>query len=463
MDGPRAKQPMADAFLRPRGRRDLGTEYYYFLLGFLATLAVLYPYAGQAFRWFGYHPRVIASGLLAFVALLSLLRFSLHKARNSLLILCVALMVIAFVYADWVQRDFAFQVQFDTEYYSGKLARFYQICFPLVVLGYLVSGSRHQVAFMRGTWWSIFVCGLIGLYVFTWRRGEFLGQTFAMVHSFGGGFSTIALSIVLGLAAVLLVEKAPWKGWDFAWLPALALAEFFALLLLRQRAHLIMLAVFVLARFWAARVKLLSLIAVTILFAVGVALVVKHYREYVIPETVRLYWAAAADGLMVETRLGLFREAWEGIREYPWGQGLGSFSFDHYNKYPHNCVLEAFYEMGIFGGLCVSAMCVVACCHFFMLFARPKDSGPDPPTWFLHAAVVFLLGHMLKANPLEDIGVFVYFLFIAPDLSLWGKAPSRLRTVNGRAHASRPGRSTRPRWPRPKAPLAGPQHAGNLA
>ena len=463
MDVRRAKQPVADAFFRPRNGRDLGSECFYFLQGFLATLAVLYPYAGQAFRWFGYHPRVIASALLALVVLVSLVRFSLSKARNGLAVLGLALMVLAFLYADWVQRDYAFRVQFDTEYYGGKLARFYQVCLPLFVLGYLVSASRHQAAFVRGTWWSIFVCGLIGLCVFAWHRDHFLGQTYSMVHSFEGGFSTIALSIVIGLSAILLVDKIPWKRWDFAWLPALALVEFFVILLMRQRAHLIVLAVFVLARFWAVRVKLFSLIAVTILFGVGVAMVVKHYREYVVPETVRLYWVAAADGLMVETRMDLFQQAVEGIREYPMGQGLGSFSFDHFNKYPHNCVLEAFYEMGLFGGLCVGAMCVMAFCRLLALFARPRHSGPSQATWFLHAAVVFLLAHAMKANPLEDIGIFVYFLFIAPDMRLGGKKAGKRRAARWGAYAPSLGRRASPRWPRPRAPVVGPRRLGTPA
>jgi len=463
MHGRPAKLPVADAFFRPWSGRDLGTECFFFLQGFLATLAVLYPYAGQAFRWFGYHPRVIASALLALVALVSLMRFSFDKAKNGLAVLCVALMVIAFLYADWVQRDYAFQVQFDTEYYSGKLARFYQICFPLVVLGYLVSGSRRQTAFVRGTWWAVFVCGLIGLCVFALHRDFFLGQTSASVHSFEGGFCTIALSIVIGLSAILLVERIPWKRWDYAWLPALAIVEFFVILLMRQRAHLIVLAVFVLARFWAVRAKLFSLIAVTILFGLGVVVVVKHYREYVVPETVRLYWAAAADGLMVETRMGLFQQAVEGIRECPMGQGLGSFCFDHYNKYPHNCLLEAFYELGLFGGLCVGAMGVMACLHFVSLFARPRHSGPSPPTWFLRAAVVFLLAHAMKANPLEDIGVFAYFLFISPDVRLPYRKADRRRHASPAAHAPRWGRRPLRTWPRPRAPLAGPQRPGNLA
>jgi len=463
MDGRRARQPVPDVFFRPRSGRDLGSECFYFLQGFLATLAVLYPYAGQAFRWFGYHPRLIASALLALVAFVSLLRFSFNRTRNGLAVLCVALMVIVFLYADWVQRDYAFQVQFDTDYCSGKLARFYQICLPLMVLGYLVSGSRHQAAFVRGTWWSIFACGLIGLCVFAWHRDFFLGQTSASVHSFEGGFCTIALSIVIGLSACLLVDKIPWKRWDFAWLPALAIVEFFVILLMRQRAHLIVLAAFVVARFWVVRARLFSLIAVTILFGLGVLVVIKHYREYVVPETVRLYWAAAADGLMVETRMGLFQQAVEGIRECPMGQGLGSFSFDHFNKYPHNCVLEAFYELGLFGGLCVGAMCVMACCHFFSLFARPGHSGPSPPTWFLCAAVVFLLAHSMKANPLEDIGIFAYFLFISPDVRFWPQKAHKRRALGPGPRAPTLVRRPAPSWPRARAPVVGPRRLGDFA
>ncbi len=436
MDGRRAKQPVADAFFRPRHGRDLGSECFYFLQGFLATLAVLYPYAGQAFRWFGYDQRVIAWVLLAIVAFASLLKFSIGNARNGLAVLGIALMVLAFLYADWVQRDYAFRVQFDTDYYSGKLTRFFQICLPLFFLGYVVSPSRDRAAFVRGTWWSIFVCGLIGLYVFAWHRSYFLGQTSSIVHSYDRGFSTISLSIVIGMSAILLVEKIPWKGWDFAWLPALVLVEFFAILLVRQRAHLIVLAFFVVARFWGARTKLFSLIALTILLGVGGAMVVENYREYVVPETVRLYWAAAADGIMVETRMDLFSEAVAGIREYPMGQGLGSFSFDHFNKYPHNCVLEAFYELGIFGGLCVGCISLMACCHLPSLFARRGRSRGVPSTWFLNAAVLFVLAHLLKASPLESIGLLAYFMFITPDVRLWGRKAGKRRA---RRDAGAPG------------------------
>ncbi|HUT88506.1 MAG TPA: O-antigen ligase family protein [Thermoguttaceae bacterium] len=436
----------------------MGSECFYFLLGFLATLAVLYPYVGQAFLVFGYHPRVIASVLLGIVALASFTRFSLNKARNGLAALPLLLLILAFVYADTVQREYAFRVQLDTEYYSGKLARFYQICLPLFVLGYLVSASRRQPAFVRGTWWSAFACGLTGLGVLACHSEYFLGQTSSDVHSFTeeGLFSTIAMSVVISLSAILLVERIPWKGWDFAWVPLLGLAQLFAILLLRQRAHLIVLAVFVLARFWAGRTKVVSLLAVTILFGLAIAVIVNQYREYLVTETVRLYWAAAADGLMVETRMDLFREALAGIREYPMGQGLGSFSFNHFNKYPHNCVLEAFYEMGIFGALCMGFMCVMALSRLLTFFARQRHAGPGQSAWFLHAAVLFLLAHAMKANPLENIGVLVYFLFIAPDVRLPGKKSHGLEAGSGARLSRWRGHGTH-RSPRPRRAALAPQ------
>ena len=465
MDVRWAKQPVADAFFRPRNGRDVGSECFYFLLGFLATLAVLYPCAGQAFRVFGYHPRVIASVLLGVVALASFTRFSLDRARNGLAALALLLLILAFVYADTVQREYAFRVQLDTEYYSGKLARFYQICLPVFVLGYLVSASRHRPAFVRGTWWSVFVCGLIGLCVLGWHSDYFLGQTSSMVHSFTeeGLFSTIALSIVISLSAILLVERIPWKGRDFAWLALLGLAQLFAILLLRQRAHLIVLTVFVLARFWVGRTKVVSLLAVTIFFGLAITVIVNQYREYLVTETVRLYWTAAADGLMVETRMDLFLEAQAGIREYPMGQGLGSFSFNHFNKYPHNCILEAFYEMGVFGALCVGSICLMALSRLLTLFARQRHAGPGQSAWFLHAAVLFLLAHAMKANPLEDIGIFVYFLFIAPDMRLGGKKAGKRRAARWGAYAPSLGRRASPRWPRPRAPVVGPRRLGTPA
>jgi hypothetical protein len=415
--------PVANSFSRLRYGSDAASEWFYFLQGFFATLAVLYPLFGPVFTPFGYHHRIIASTLMGIVAVASFTRFSVGRARNALLASGVLVLALAFLHADPLQREYAFRVQFDVGYYNGKLARMFQIFLPILVFAYLVSASRRQAAFVRGTWWAILVCGLIGISIHASHAEYFLGQTSREVHAFmdEGTFSPASLSIVISLSAILLLERIPWKGQDFAWLTVLGLAQFFAVLLLRQRTHLIMLAVLVLMKFWTERTKLFSLVAVTIAFAIGVDMIVTHYREYVITETVRHYWQAAASGLMFRTRFDLAIQAMEGIRQNALGHGLGSFSLDHFNKYPHNCVLEAFYELGVLGALCVGFMCLTALRHIRGLFARQRNGEVVQSTWFLHAAVVFLLAHVLKSGSLEHIGSFAYFLFIAPEPRPLGK------------------------------------------
>ncbi len=424
-----------------------------YVLGFLATMAVLYPMAGQSFSLFGYHSRLIASVLIAVASLASMSTFSLSRARNGLALLCVAFVVLAFLYADLLQREAAFRIRFDTEYYNGKLARILQICLPVLVLAYLMSPSRHHAAFLSGTRCCIFVCGLIGLAVFFSYADYYLGQTFSDVAALEqeGTHHTCGISIVLSLAAILLLDRFPWKGWSFPCLSLLALVLLLAVLLLRQRAHMIMLAVLVLARFWSARTKLFSLAAVTIAFALVVGWIVGNYREYVLTETVRAYWQGAADGRMVEGRMELALQALEGIRTCPTGLGLGAFSLDHANKYPHNCVLEAFYELGVLGAIVVGSMCLMGLRQLPVLFRKRAASDPGAEGWFVRAVVVFLLAHVLKSGSLEHIGIFVYFLFITPNVFREGEK-SRHPRPGDSAHAAlmgphamhRPARLRRP-------------------
>ncbi len=395
---------------------DFAPARFYFLQGFFATLAVLYPYFGRAFTTFGYHNRVASSVVIGIVIIASLANFTFKRARNGLAVLTVLLLILAFLYADPLQRSQIFRIDFDTEYYSGKLSRLFQICLPVFLLGYLVSSSCDRLSFVRGTWWAIFASGLIGLGVVACYGEYLLGQTNIMAHDFKEDqhFSTISLSVVISMAMILVLQMMPWKGRDFVWLLLLSLAKFFAILLLRQRAHLIMLASFVLARFWTRRARLVSLTAVAIAFALGLMGVINHYGDLVITETVRDYWRAAAEGHMMESRMELAALAIEGIRDEPMGYGLGAFALHHRARYPHNRLLEASYELGIPGALCVGAICFLAAAHVGSLFVQRLSSSRDRSVWFLHAAVLLLLAHGMKAGSLEGIHILVYFLFIAP-------------------------------------------------
>ena len=425
----------ADGLLRAP---DASLARVYFLQGFVATFAVLCPCFGRAFTIFGYHNRVVSTVLVAIVVVASIPLFSYSRARNSLGALTLALLALAFFYADHVQRAEIFRIQFESDYYDGKLARLLQMSLPVLVLGYLVSSSRLRLPFLRGTWWAIFVCGLIGLGTLATYRRFFLGQTAEIASSFDGEelFCTIALSLVVSLAMILVLEMVPWKGRDFIWLPWLSLALFFSVLLLRQRAHLIMLSLFALTRFWGKKRKLVSLAAVAIVFGLGIAMIVRHYHDLVITETVRGYWVAAADGRMVRSRTDLAALAIAGIREDPSGHGLGAFDLHHYKPYPHNRFLEAFYELGVLGALIVGWMCLSGLRHVRGLLLPQGASLASRSTWFLHATVVLMLANELKSGSLEGIGLYLYFLFIAPSVSRLPRRAGRsaAESALGRPH-----------------------------
>jgi hypothetical protein len=185
-------------------------------------------------------------------------------------------------------------------------------------------------------------------------------------------------------------------------------------------------------------------------FGVGAGMVIRQYHDLVITETVQLYWSAAVDGRMVRSRTDLAALAIAGIRENPWGHGLGSFSLHRYKPYPHNRFLEAFYELGILGAACVGWMCVAGLRHLRGLFFTRHGPKSSPSVWFLHAAVVFLLAHELKAGSLECINIYVYFLFISPAVSRLPEG-SIQTSVHSRAHA--PGMHRRSARQRPVALL----------
>jgi hypothetical protein len=346
-------------------------------------------------------------------------------------------------------------MQFEAGYYEGKLARLFQLSVPVFVLGYLVSSSRGRSPFVRGSWWAILVSGLIGLGLLITHRQYFLGQTCEISVSFYEEqlFSPIGLSIVLTLATILVLDMVPWTGRDYLWAPWCGLLMVLSVLLLRQRAHLIVICLLVLAKFWNKRRRLASLAAVAIVFGVAAGMVIKHYRELVITETVQLYWAAAADGRMVRGRTDLAALAIAGIRENTLGHGLGAFDVHHSKPYPHNRFLEAFYELGIGGAVCVGWMCVLGLRGLPGLFAAGHSSRASPSVWFLQAAAVLLLAHELKAGSLECISTYLYFLFIMPPVARRAGRPGRTTMPLRSSHGG-----NEPPLPRPAPAVLPPCH-----
>jgi hypothetical protein len=100
------------------------------------------------------------------------------------------------------------------------------------------------------------------------------------------------------------------------------------------------------------------------------------------------------------------------------GKGLGSYSFkDPYHQYPHNILVETFYELGPLGLLVILCLTLYGLFLASCLLLRANDP------WVVSSAFILLtfVGHAMKAGDLGGLGF--YFFVIAWIRGVWHGAP----------------------------------------
>lgn len=136
-------------------------------------------------------------------------------------------------------------------------------------------------------------------------------------------------------------------------------------------------------------------------FALGVYFELPIFERFIFRFGL-LFEQGGGDSVMA--RVLYLKQAFDGIEHAPWlGNGVGSFGFlttgVDFKEYPHNILLEAWYDLGILGLLA-----------FTLLFIYVNVSAIHKKNWALFVLVNFFLFNALKSSSYVDHRVMMALL-----------------------------------------------------
>lgn len=386
-----------------------------FIFGFFTILGLLLPFYGRSFSFFGIHVRIVSYLLLASACLITLPSFRFRDARNDLGLLLIVFLALTLIHAAPVQFKSLLTMQYKQPYYEGKLALIFQISLPYLIAGYIISPLRDKKPFIRGAWWGLIAAGILAFIILFFHRKYFLGGTYKLAAQFPSLniFSTISMSIMLSLGTIALIGTNPKS--NYQGIPAFICGSFFVLciFLLYQRAHLIIIALIIVARFLKLRLK--SIIIYSVAFAAVIGALFFFATEQVFNVHVVGYWHEALKGYMFKGRLEMWVPPLIEALKNPLGSGLGHYALVHeVDLYPHNVFIEAFYELGILGALSIGIICAWGFLHALNILPGRQQLPELKDKWFLSGIVFFCLVHDMKSGTLAYFYLMPFFMFIAP-------------------------------------------------
>ncbi len=235
-----------------------------------------------------------------------------------------------------------------TLYGSEKVSRLFTITLLAILAPVILARTAEDVERFLWAWTA--VCGVVVVMALlnpqdaAYRGAPITAQ----------GIDTIALGDAAGLVVLVMALAAMWKR--LPWLVAVPIGGVAILVLLQSgsRGPLIATVIAALAGIVLPKVRPRPLRSLVVLLLSGVGLVLAFAAA---PFYAQQRVAAVFQGRFVaegQTRIELYRVAWESIGNNPFGIGWGGYeqiAFLGY-RYPHNLVLEVLAEAGvIFGGL----------------------------------------------------------------------------------------------------------------
>ena len=118
-----------------------------------------------------------------------------------------------------------------------------------------------------------------------------------------------------------------------------------------------------------------------------------------------VYFDGGSDASL-EGRTSAWKYGIAAFVDNPFGHGLGSFpSYFSGINYPHNVLIEALFELGFFGGVCIAILCVISV--KWMLDAATVGS-------FGIEEFILLVGFLyaIKAGDFQTIGPWFFGLYL---------------------------------------------------
>ena len=230
--------------------------------------------------------------------------------------------------------------------------------------------------------------------------------------------STIGLSLIFTIAYFSLVIVTSSRKNFYLYKVPFLLLLISMVILLRQRAHLFLI-VFLSVPFFIKNWSKKDGLIIMSMIAVGVvALLLTVDFSNFADTKLSKYWVKVIQGELFDTRLPIFQAAIDGIIAQPWGHGVGAFASNHPAwSYPHNLLLESFYETGIIGGVIATYIVIMVATQVWRFYkAYFTDKNASSMLFSYGSILLLLLLHQLKAGGIESIGVLLILWYLSNGL-----------------------------------------------
>lgn len=391
-----------------------------FNIGLLSGVALLLPYLGHGLISLTMiNMRVISLILIIGIiihryTLLNTKSLSLHYSkRSNLLDTCTLLfIVILFIYHHPEKGFILFSSQVhDPDIYPNiKMGRIVVNLIPVILLSRTIGPLINNLEFKRGLVTGFYVVGLLTLFLVFKNFQSLISKDYYQ-YSMERAFSTIGTSLnflFFMIAADWRMRNAPSNN-RWVEVTLVALISICSIFILSQRTAMIVATIILIA----ILMKIIRKgIFVPIVITMGmVALFTFQYSEL---ESLLEYFPSQLNRMLVilggedSSMLGRAK-AWEfafmGFLDNPVGHGLGSFPKYYDALYPHNVLMEALFELGIFGGLIVTILILAT--FLWLVEALLKNR-------FHFEEFILMTGFLysFKAGDFQTIGPWFFGLYV---------------------------------------------------
>ncbi|OAD23540.1 O-antigen ligase-related protein [Candidatus Thiomargarita nelsonii] len=328
-----------------------------YLAGFLAYSGLCIPYFGHSFSFFGIHNRLLGLFVLIMAMLLGVRYFKLRRNAFNFFLLVAFFFLLLIIYSDYSQITQVFTFTFDqSQYYESKLSVALIVSIVPAIVGLVLSEIAINKEFRQGFVRAMLLWSLVAIIVGT-QNSEYWFADYSKKAEWKNlvVFSQISMTI-LHLAGLVIFLVNIMNNKYIVFSVALFVVSSFFVIVYQQRSAWIYVILVTIYLFYVVSgsdiikiIKRAILLSVVLLLGFIVAIKIGVFTDSVIA-----YADQLIRGEVLSTRTPMYMIAWNGFLDNPLGNGFGAFSISgSYARYPHNILLEALYELGIFGGVVI--------------------------------------------------------------------------------------------------------------
>jgi hypothetical protein len=394
-----------------------------FLFGLFAALAVIVPLFGQSFRVSG---RTLS--LLPLVLSLCAYFVSRRAVPKSRILIAIGVLLavyIGLVFLSANSEQFGFLVHpslwsgHDSDYIASKLTLFVVFCFPPILLAVLAWTVEAQREMQDGLVAGFITAAIIGALILLSSAAGAIHTDAAVSNAWylGAGrahFSIISMGLIFIIGGLAALSKIGTGLWQSTAISIFVGCMIFGAFWLNRRIDTILFVIVIFAtlghRFAISpslrkpRYLLMAAIPLVLIFAVSNATNLAywiniasglHYREEFAGDIVSAEAAPAASSV------------WSTL----FGHGLGAYAkIRPETFYPHNLLLETFYETGSIAAIVLVALIILSLIGpAIALFQRRITSAG----LFFAGTAILLIGVSTKSGDVTSAGLILMFAILA--------------------------------------------------